>query len=70
LVPFRIRDVIIIHTMRFSKPQNHTLRVEPDNYSLIIAGTVCDYNDQPYRDDKAFCRAVIDDLIRETDTKT
>ncbi|MCE5248804.1 FAD-dependent oxidoreductase [bacterium] len=50
---------------RLSEPKNHGLRVAPDNHSLIIAETVCDYDDQAYRGDAEFRRAVTDDLVGE-----
>jgi protoporphyrinogen oxidase len=50
---------------RLSEPSNHGLTINPNGCSLIIAETVCNHGDQAFVGDKEFCRAVVDDIVKE-----
>lgn len=50
---------------RLSEPTNHGLKIAPEGHTLLIAETVCAYQDAAYRAEPAFAEKVIDEIVDE-----
>jgi protoporphyrinogen oxidase len=51
---------------RLSEPINHGLKVKQEGHTLLIAETVCAHGDSAWKGEKAFCQAVVDDIVSES----